>query len=244
MTLLTTLAMLTVRGIPLPPPVMDRNAVILVLLCCCFLTLAVFTRCRATLAEDIRTFLLQNGRTRNSLFNPSSTANRRLLSLIVPEACILTAVFIYFVLHAIHPDRTPHRPFLLWVGLCGACCLLYVLVKRLAYAVIGWTFIERSRVGTWMQAYAIILRLTSLVMLPATLVIALLDAGPAVTVCVGLSLLVLVKLLILFKWIKLFCNKPYGYIPICVYFCALEIIPIFYMAIGIMKLNEFVVFNF
>ncbi len=241
---LTTLAMLTVRGIPLPQPVIESNTIILLMLCCCFFSMVAFTKCRAMLAEEIKTFFLQHGRTRNSLFNLSTVTNRRLRALLIPEACILASVFAYFMLHAIHPEQTPDRPFLLWMLLCSVCCLLFIYVKRAMYAIIGWMFIDRDRVRAWMQAYNIVLRITSFLLPPVTLIVAFLDPRFTVMVHIGLLLVVLSKLLILFKWIKLFCDKPYGYFPISVYFCALEIIPLFYMVVGIMKLNEFVVFNF
>lgn len=244
MTHLPTLAMLTVRGIPLPHSVREDDTVTLLVLCCLFFGMAVFTRCRSILAEDIRTFFLMHNRTRNTLFNLSTVTDLRLLAMLTPLACILVSTFIHFMFLSVRPDRTLLHPPMLWIGLYSACCLLYVIVKRVVYAVIGWVFIDRRKVRAWMQAYTTMLHLTAFAMLPVTLLAVFFDIGFDSMKYVGLSLIVLSKLLILFKWIKLFCDKPYGYIPICVYFCALEIIPLFYMVVGIMKLNEFVVFNF
>lgn len=242
MTLLPTIAMLTVRGIPLPQPAVEHNTVTLLMLCCCFFSIMVLTRCRTMLAEDFKTLFLMRNRTRNSLFNLPTVADRRLRAMLVPQACILVAVYIYFMYHALHPEQTPHRPFLPWIGLYSVCCLLYIVVKRAAYAIVGWVFLDRRKVRNWMQTHTVLLRLTSVTMLPAALIATVFCTDFTLMVRAGLALILLFKLLILFKWIKLFCDKTYGYIPICVYFCALEIIPLFYMVIGIMKLNDFVVF--
>lgn len=244
MTPLPTLAVLTVRGIPLPHSVREDDVVTLLALCCLFLGLTVLTRCRSTLAENIRTFFLMHSRTRNTLFNLSTVSDLRLMALLTPLACILVSTFVYFMFLSVRPEQMLLHPPVLWIGLYSACCLLYVVVKRMMYAIVGWVFIDRRKVRAWMQAYTTVLHLTAFTMLPVTLLVVFFDIGFDGMKYVGLSLIVLSKLLILFKWIKLFCDKPYGYIPICVYFCALEIIPLFYMVVGIMKLNEFVVFNF
>ena len=63
-------------------------------------------------------------------------------------------------------------------------------------------------------------------------------------VIIGLFLMFFTKILMFYKWIKLFCSNLYGILLLILYFCALEIIPCFIVYRGVLQLNDYLIINF
>jgi hypothetical protein len=57
-------------------------------------------------------------------------------------------------------------------------------------------------------------------------------------------LIIFLKTLMFYKWLKLFCNNLYGSLLLILYFCALEIIPCLMLYRGLIQLNDYLITKF
>ncbi len=239
---LLTVWLVGTEGIPIPySPRMD-DAVAAILLGCFFLSAYVLSRSRKFLLQLVKDFLLHRERT--SIFATSTAADMRYLLLLILQTCVLSGVFFFDYFNDIRPDLVIHIPPFLLLSIYIGICLTYLFVKWLVYSFLGWIFFDGSRVSLWLESYSTLLYYLGLALFPFVLFIVYFDLPLQITVIVGLILLVFTKILMLYKWIKLFCNNLYGYFLLILYFCALEIVPCIMLYVGMVQLNDYLIIKF
>lgn len=239
---LLTVWLVGTEGIPIPySPRMD-DAVAAILLGCFFLSAYVLSRSRKFLLQLVKDFLLHRERT--SIFATSTAADMRYLLLLILQTCVLSGVFFFDYFNDIRPDLVIHIPPFLLLSIYIGICLTYLFVKWLVYSFLGWIFFDGSRVSLWLESYSTLLYYLGLALFPFVLFIVYFDLPMQITVIVGLILLVFTKILMLYKWIKLFCNNLYGYFLLILYFCALEIVPCIMLYEGMVQLNDYLIIKF
>lgn len=236
------IAWATAGGIPIPySPRMD-DGVTLILLCCFFLSSYVLSRSRKFLLELVKDFLLHRERT--SIFATSTATDMRYLLLLILQTCVLAGVVIFGYFSDVQPELVHHvSPFLL-VSVYIGVCLLYLFLKWLIYSFLGWIFFDESTVSLWLESYSTLLYYFGFALFPFALFIVYFDLSLQLTVIIGLFLALFVKILMFYKWLKLFCNEIYGGLLLILYFCALEIIPCFALYQGMLQLNDVLIIKF
>lgn len=229
-------------GIPLPyTPRMD-DGIALILLCCFFLSAYVLSRSRKFLLQLVKDFMLHRERT--SIFATSTAADMRYLLLLMGQTCVLGGVCLFNYFSDVNPMLVHHvRPVLLLAIYIGSC-LGYLLLKWLAYSLLGWIFFDESRTSVWLESYSTLLYYLGFALFPFVLFVVYFDLSFHLTLIIGLLLALFTKLLVLYKWLNLFCSKLYGRFFLILYFCALEIIPCLVFYRGLMQLNGFLTIKF
>lgn len=230
------------EGIPIPySPRMD-DSITIVLLCCFFLSSYVLSRNRKFLLQLVKDFLLHRERT--SIFATSTATDMRYLLLLIVQTCVLAGVCFFNYFNDVQPDLVRHvSPFVL-LGVYVGVCLLYLFLKWLIYSFLGWIFFDESTTNLWIESYSTLLYYLGFALFPFVLFIVYFDLNLQITVIIGLILVFLTGILILYKWLKLFCNNLYGSILLIMYFCALEIVPCFILFQGMIQLNDYLTIKF
>lgn len=229
-------------GIPIPySPRMD-DGITVILLCCFFLSAYVLSRSRKFLLQLVKDFLLHRERT--SIFATSTAADMRYLLLLILQTCVLAGVCIFNCFHDLQPDLMRCMPPGILLGIYIGVCLLYLCLKWMLYSFLGWIFFDESITSLWLESYSTLLYYLGFALFPFALFIVYFDLNLLLTVIIGLLLLFLTKILMLYKWIKFFCNNLYGSSLLILYFCALEIVPCFVLYQGVMQLNSCLIIKF
>ena len=231
-----------VQGIPISySPKMD-DGITLILLGCFFLSAYVLSRSRKFLLQLVKDFLLHRERT--SIFASSTATDMRYLLLLILQTCVLSGIYFFNYFIDLNPSLIHTIPPLALLGIYIGACLLYLFVKWLIYSFLGWIFFDKWRMEIWIESYSTLLYYAGLVLFPFILLIVYFDLNLYITMAVGIFLLFLIKFLMFYKWIKLFCNNLYGGFLLILYFCALEIVPCFVLYQGILQLNDYLIINF
>ena len=239
---LLTVWLVGTEGIPIPySPRMD-DAVAAILLGCFFLSAYVLSRSRKFLLQLVKDFLLHRERT--SIFATSTAADMRCLLLLILQTCVLSGVFFFNYFNEVRPDLVTYVPPLWLLAIYIGICLAYLFLKWLVYSSLGWIFFDESRTSLWLESYSTLLYYLGLALFPLVLFIVYFDLDLQITLIIGLFLWLFAKILMLYKWIKLFCNNLYGYVLLILYFCALEIVPCIMLYEGMVKLNDFLIIKF
>ena len=230
------------KGMPIPySPKLDDGITIL-LLCCFFISAYVLSRSRKFLVQLMKDFLLNRERT--SIFAATTAADMRYMLLLILQTCVLGAVCTFNYLIDVRPELGERIPPYILLGVYLAIALLYLFWKWLTYSFLGWIFFDGNRTSLWMESYSALLYYLGFALFPFALFLVYFDLSLLATVIIGLFLMFFTKILMFYKWIKLFCNNLYGVLLLMLYFCALEIIPCFIVYRGVLQLNDYLIINF
>ena len=230
------------KGMPIPySPKLDDGITIL-LLCCFFISAYVLSRSRKFLVQLMKDFLLNRERT--SIFAATTAADMRYMLLLILQTCVLGAVCTFNYLIDVRPELGERIPPYILLGVYLAIALLYLFWKWVSYSFLGWIFFDGNRTSLWMESYSTLLYYLGFALFPFALFLVYFDLSLLATVIIGLFLMFFTKILMFYKWIKLFCNNLYGVLLLILYFCALEIIPCFIVYRGVLQVNDYLIINF
>ena len=230
------------KGMPIPySPKLDDGITIL-LLCCFFISAYVLSRSRKFLVQLMKDFLLNRERT--SIFAATTAADMRYMLLLILQTCVLGAVCTFNYLIDVRPELGERIPPYILLGVYLAIALLYLFWKWVTYSFLGWIFFDGTLKSLWMESYSTLLYYLGFALFPFALFLVYFDLSLLATVIIGLFLMFFTKILMFYKWIKLFCNNLYGVLLLILYFCALEIIPCFIVYRGVLQVNDYLIINF
>ncbi len=230
------------EGVPIPySPRMD-DGITIVLLGCFFLSAYVFSRSRRFLLQLVKDFLLHRERT--SIFATSTAGDMRYLLLLVLQTCILSGVCIFSYCNDARPELVHHIPPFNLLEIYVGISLLYLFLKWAIYSALGWIFFDKSITTLWLESYSALLYYLGFALFPFALFIVYFDLSLQLTIIIGLILVFFTKILMFYKWLKLFCSNLHGSLLLILYFCALEIMPCFMLYQGVVQLNDYLIIKF
>lgn len=229
-------------GVPVPYSLQADDVVTGVLMGCFLLSAYILSRSRKFLLQLVKDFMLNRERT--SIFDTSTATDMRYLLLLIVQSCVLAGVCLLHVCCHVRPELVEHvSPHLLLLVYTGVC-LGFLLLKWLLYSLLGWTFFGMVRTGLWIESYSTLLYYLGFALFPFSLFVVYFDAGLESTLVIGALMAVCFKILVFYKWLKLFCNNLYGHFLLFLYFCALEIMPCLMLYQGLMQLNDYLIIKF
>lgn len=127
----------------------------------------------------------------------------RYLLVLVVQTCVLSGITFFNYFHDTSPALMNSVSPLLLLGIYVGSCLAYFLLKWLLYMFIGWTFFDKTG-----QIYGWNLILRSYIMqdLPFSVrtLLVYFDLSLTNLLIIGTIILIFAKILMFYKWIKLF----------------------------------------
>ena len=230
------------EGTPISYSPRTDDAIALTLLACFFLSSIALARGKKFLSQQVKDFVLHRERT--SIFDSSTAADVRYLLVLVLQTCVLSGITFlnYF------PDTCPalmdHVSSLLLLGIYVGFCLAYFLLKWLLYMFLGWTFFDKNKTNIWLESYSALIYYVGFALFPFVLFLVYFDLSLTNLVIIGSIILIFTKILMFYKWIKLFFHQFSGLFLLILYFCALEIVPCLLLYQGMIQMNNILLIKF
>ena len=197
----------------------------LLLLLCLLLAVSLLMRLRKNFRELLRSvFLPIPGKKDEPLVDDPLRYSTRLIAVALLSITAAMVTFAY-TQHEVDFYPFPETPYILF----GAFFLLwiaYFLVKRMMSSFVNWVFFRSEKIFTWQRAYTFLYVIEALLFLPVALSVIYLPIPHDEVLILALSLIILVKIVLLFKTFQIFFPKMYGTLHLIVYFCTLEIMPL------------------
>lgn len=230
------------EGTPISYSPRTDDAIALTLLACFLLSSIALARGKKFLSQQVKDFMLH--RERASIFDSSTAADVRYLLVLVLQTCVLSGITFLNYFHDTCPALMNHVSPLLLLGIYVGFCLAYFLLKWLLYMFLGWTFFDKNKTNMWLESYSALIYYVGFALFPFVLFLVYFDLSLTNLVIIGSIILIFTKILMFYKWIKLFFHQFSELFLLIVYFCALEIIPCLLLYQGMIRMNNILLIKF
>ena len=230
------------EGTPISYSPRTDDAIALTLLVCFFLSSIALARGKKFLSQQVKDFVLHRERT--SIFDSSTAADVRYLLVLVLQTCVLSGITFFNYFHGTCPALMDHVSSLLLLGIYVGFCLAYFLLKWLLYMFLGWTFFDKNKTNIWLESYSALIYYVGFALFPFVLFLVYFDLSLTNLVIIGSIILIFTKILMFYKWIKLFFHQFSGLFLLILYFCALEIVPCLLLYQGMIQMNNILLIKF
>lgn len=230
------------EGTPISYSPRTDDAIALTLLACFFLSSIALARGKKFLSQQVKDFVLHRERT--SIFDSSTAADVRYLLVLVLQTCVLSGITFLNYFHDTCPALMDHVSSLLLLGIYVGFCLAYFLLKWLLYMFLGWTFFDKNKTNIWLESYSALIYYVGFALFPFVLFLVYFDLSLTNLVIIGAIILIFTKILMFYKWIKLFFHQFSGLFLLILYFCALEIVPCLLLYQGMIRMNNILLIKF
>ena len=230
------------EGTPISYSPRTDDAIALTLLVCFFLSSIALARGKKFLSQQVKDFVLHRERT--SIFDSSTAADVRYLLVLVLQTCVLSGITFLNYFHDTCPALMDHVSYLLLLGIYVGFCLAYFLLKWLLYMFLGWTFFDKNKTNIWLESYSALIYYVGFALFPFVLFLVYFDLSLTNLVIIGSIILIFTKILMFYKWIKLFFHQFSGLFLLILYFCALEIVPCLLLYQGMIQMNNILLIKF
>ena len=230
------------EGTPISYSPRTDDAIALTLLACFFLSSIALARGKKFLSQQVKDFVLHRERT--SIFDSSTAADVRYLLVLVLQTCVLSGITFLNYFHDTSPTLMNQVSPLLLLGIYVGFCLAYFLLKWLIYMFLGWTFFDKNKTNIWLESYSALIYYVGFALFPFVLFLVYFDLSLTNLVIIGSIILIFTKILMFYKWIKLFFHQFSGLFLLILYFCALEIVPCLLLYQGMVRINDILLIKF
>ena len=230
------------EGTPISYSPRTDDAIALTLLVCFFLSSIALARGKKFLSQQVKDFVLHRERT--SIFDSSTAADVRYLLVLVLQTCVLSGITFLNYFHDTCPALMDHVSSLLLLGIYVGFCLAYFLLKWLLYMFLGWTFFDKNKTNVWLESYSALIYYVGFALFPFVLFLVYFDLSLTNLLIIGTIILIFAKILMFYKWIKLFFHQFSGLFLLILYFCALEIVPCLLLYQGMIQMNNILLIKF
>lgn len=124
----------------------------------------------------------------------------------------------------LHVD-SPLEPYV-YMATFSAMVALYMMARNILTSFVNWVFFEKETSRRWAKANSYICTMENMTFFPIMILTCYSQATMQITLACIAATVVTAKILLLYKTLKIFFDKTYGYLHIFVYFCTLEVIPL------------------
>ena len=113
-----------------------------------------------------------------------------------------------------------------WIIAAGYMAYMFVIyAKAMLYGIVHWVFSNREASKRWTSGYFLVTSLTAFFIYPAVLLYLFYPDSHKIVTGYVIFIVILYELLLLYKLFVNFRTKEYGYLPLFLYFCSVELLP-------------------
>lgn len=214
-----------VAGTPVPYSVHNDYVITSLLFCCFVLTVVAFSRVRGFISRQAKKFfrLPNEG---SSGINETANELRFELFLVGLTGLMLALLYYFYTLNYIAETfvlYSQYQLIVIYLSIIAA----YFLLKSLAYTVVNKLFFDGKKNGQWMKEMLFLTAIEGCALFPAVLLYSYFEWDIRKVIIYFAFILLIVKLLTIYKSYVIFFRRKVFVLQIILYFCALESVPLF-----------------
>ena len=216
-----------IAGEPLPYQFRTDNYVTGLLLLSFFIMVGVIAGSWQFISDNVKDFFYH--RQSKNLFTDRNDTELRGNLFLVVQTCFLLGILYTGHVQECHGDLftrlSPHHILGTAIGLCS----LFVVGKTLLYKFVNNVFFTHSQTTLWQNIYHLSVLALGFALLPLTLLVVYFDLDYSTLQFLFVCILATIKILLFYKCFQIFFGYKYGGVHLFLYFCALEILPLFFL---------------
>lgn len=161
----------------------------------------------------------------NNLAAPMlTTAESHVTVMLLAVTCLCEGILMYFVVSG--RDWMLPGSALGAIGLCGACCMLFMAVQAGMYRLVGYIFGDDAQTRSWVRGFNASQSLLGLMLLAPALWSLYNPADAAVAATIGAVMYAVCRIIFISKGFRIFYNNIFSYVYFILYLCTLETAPL------------------
>lgn len=211
---------------PLPYLLRNDNWVACILLCCFFVVVSILAANRSGIQKRIQNFFL-NRVDKDLLFGTKTGREMRHAVFLYLQTGLLAGLIYFDYVQTTYDLFMVPVSYHALLGIYIAVCWLYLCLKQVVYAFVNWVFFDKQARKTWGESYSFLVAGEGILFFPLALVMVYFNLPAHLALSCLVLLLIFVKLLLFYKTFYIFFHSFHGVLHLIVYFCALEIMPLF-----------------
>ena len=232
---------LGVAGDPVPYTVAGDNFITSLLLFCFVLACVAFSKTKQFIVRQAKTFFRMPSIGTTEVTETSSEI--RFQFFFVLQTCLLIAIgFFIYSRESISDTFTIEQYQVISIYAGGVAS--YFLLKAILYEISGWVFFNKKKNVQWLKAYLFLISIQGVAMFPVVMLLSYFNLSLRVAVIYALVVLGIVKILTFYKTYLIFFKRNGVFLQIFLYFCALEVIPLFALWGGLILISHYLIINF
>ena len=212
------------KGDPKPYNMHSDNVITALLLCSFILAVISFSNAKGFLTRQARNFFYPP---REGTTEVTETSNevRFQLVLVVLSSLFIALPYYFYTLKIYGTTFVLESSYQL-ITIYMALLLGYFLLKFLLYTLVNTVFVDSKRNRQWTKSFLFITALEGALFFPVLLLNTYFDLSFENAAFYVISILIVVKLLTIFKLYSIFFHQNIVRLQIILYLCALEMIPL------------------
>ncbi|MGN1214060.1 MAG: DUF4271 domain-containing protein, partial [Bacteroidaceae bacterium] len=232
-----TVRFIGISGDPIPYKLSNDIFVTSTLLACLFIACFVISRSAHAIGLQIKNFFYNRDRKESFLLKSEGEVKNHIFVVIL-ESFVLSLLFFSYAEFKLSDSFTTISPYLILLN-DMVVCTAYFIIKYAVYGAFNHTFFSSDSNQLWFTGYNLVIFGKAITLLPVVLIVLYLNLPLEVCIYLFLGILTIYELLVLYKTRQIFFNHPLGFVPTILYFCTLELLPLFFLWEVLVKTNEF-----
>lgn len=230
-----------VAGDPVPYSI-GRDDLITALLLACFIFGAIaFSKSRDFMSRQARKFFRANRDDAEALTETSTEL--RFQFFLMLQTCLLLSLVTFFYVQTYVTDTFVVDQYVV-IGVFFVIFVVYVMLKMLLQWLCGMVFFSRRRNESWMKSLLFIMSIEGQCLLPVVLLQTYFGFSVGNTLILTSVVLILSKILSFYKIYNIFFRRRESFVQFFLYFCALEIMPVFALLGILVMTSDYLKVNF
>ena len=230
-----------VAGDPIPYNTKNDNIITSMLLICFVMTLIAFSFSRSFLLRQAKNFFYIP-KTEYTVSETSTEIKAQFFFLL--QTSLLMALLYFFYLRTYTTGTFILSDEYLLVAILTGIFIGYFFLKYLLYSYVNLIFFERKRNGQFFRTLLFLHSIEGILLFPMVALLTFFNISAQSAAYYTVFVVVLVKILTFYKSFVIFFRQNSLYLQIILYFCALEIIPLFALWGGLAVIANALKINF
>ena len=213
-----------VAGDPVPYTIASDNLLTSLLLACFILGCVAFAQSRDFIFRQVKHFF----RVRNEGTSEiaETTGEIRFQLFLALQTSLLYAILFFLYLRHLRVETFIAEQCVV-IGILTGLVAAYFLLKAFSHWFVGWVFFGKRKNKQWLKSFLFLLSSQGVFLLPLVMLQAYFELSVKSSVIYVVSVLGASKILSFYKTYLIFFRKKGPFLQIFLYFCALEIVPLF-----------------
>ncbi len=211
-------------GAPIPYSMHNDNVITALLLAFFIVSVIAFAKVKGFIVRQAKGFFYSPKEGTSEIMETAGEMRFQLL-LVVLTSVLLALLYYFYTIQTGGDTFLLDSQYELIVIFLGVF-LAYFILKSVSYGMINSVFFGGKRNEQWIKTFLFIIDVEGVLLFPGVAMIAYLDLPVQSVEIYFVVILIIVKILTIYKIYIIFFRQNVVYLQIFLYFCALEIMPL------------------